>query len=596
MKSLRYINKYFIKYKWRFLFGILFTVVSNYFGVQMPAFFSSAIDQFQEQVKSNEPTDYLWLALELGAIYMGFSLLKGFFLFLMRQTIIVMSRYVEFDLKKEIYGQYQALDQSFYKQNATGDLMNRISEDVGLVRMYAGPGIMYTINLVVGFILIVGKMITISPSLTVFVLLPLPVMSILIYKVSSTMNKMSLEVQKEQSFLSTLAQESFAGIRIIKAYQREEQITEKVSASAERYKNQSMRLVLVNAFFSPTIIFLIGLSSMIAIYYGGLLIIEDKITPGEKKMTIGGIVAFIMYVTNLTWPFASLGWISSIIQRAAASQQRINEFLQRKPQIEDLSNAPCPLENGLQFDNVSFAYPGSDTDVLHNLSFEIQKGQTLAFIGATGSGKSTICSLLARHFDPTSGQISIDSKSLPNYSLQNYRHKIGLVPQDVFLFSDTIANNLKFGVEQKELSSEELEAACKKAHVLHNIQDFQDGFQTILGERGVNLSGGQKQRISIARALLRKPELLILDDCLSAVDTETEEIILDELQKDAATRATIIVSHRISSIRNATKIIVLDKGCIVETGTHEELLSQKGAYYDMYQFQLEQEKKGETEA
>jgi ATP-binding cassette, subfamily B, multidrug efflux pump len=585
MKSLRYINKYFVKYKWRFLFGILFTVVSNYFGVQMPAFFSSAIDQFQEQI--NQPTNYLWLALELGAIYMGFSLLKGFFLFLMRQTIIVMSRYIEFDLKKEIYGQYQALDQSFYKQNATGDLMNRISEDVGLVRMYTGPGIMYTINLVVSFVLIVGKMITISPSLTVFVLLPLPIMSILIYKVSSTMNKMSLEVQKEQSFLSTLAQESFAGIRIIKAYQREEQITEKVSASAERYKKQSMRLVLVNAFFSPTIIFLIGLSSMIAIYYGGLLTFE-------KKMTVGGIVAFIMYVTNLTWPFASLGWISSIIQRAAASQQRINEFLLRKPQIEDLSNVPCPLENGLQFDNVSFAYPGSDTSVLQNISFEIHRGQTLAIIGATGSGKSTICSLLARHFDPTTGQISIDSKALPYYSLQNYRHKIGLVPQDVFLFSDTIANNLKFGVEQKELSTEELEAACKKAHVLHNIQDFQDGFQTILGERGVNLSGGQKQRISIARALLRKPELLILDDCLSAVDTETEEIILDELQKEAATRATIIVSHRISSIRNATNIIVLDQGRIVESGTHEALLSQKGAYSDMYQFQLEQEKDLET--
>lgn len=585
MKSLRYINKYFIKYKWRFLFGILFTVVSNYFGVQMPAFFSSAIDQFQEQIK--HPTNYLWLAFELGAIYMGFSLLKGFFLFLMRQTIIVMSRYIEFDLKKEIYGQYQALDQSFYKQNATGDLMNRISEDVGLVRMYTGPGIMYTINLVVSFILIVGKMITISPSLTVFVLLPLPIMSILIYKVSSKMNKMSLEVQKEQSFLSTLAQESFAGIRIIKAYQREEQITEKVSASAERYKKQSMRLVLVNAFFSPTIIFLIGLSSMIAIYYGGLLTFE-------KKMTVGGIVAFIMYVTNLTWPFASLGWISSIIQRAAASQQRINEFLQRKPQIEDLSNVPCPLENGLLFDNVNFAYPGSDTIVLQNISFEIHRGQTLAIIGATGSGKSTICSLLARHFDPTTGQISIDSKALPNYSLQNYRHKIGLVPQDVFLFSDTIADNLKFGVEQKELSMEELEAACKKAHVLHNIQDFQDGFQTILGERGVNLSGGQKQRISIARALLRKPELLILDDCLSAVDTETEEIILDELQKEANTRATIIVSHRISSIRNATNIIVLDQGRIVESGTHEALLSQKGAYYDMYQFQLEQEKDQQT--
>ena len=583
MKSLRYINKYFIKYKWRFLLGILFTIVSNYFGVQLPAFFSSAIDQFQQQIKSNQATDYLWLAFELGAIYMGFSLLKGFFLFLMRQTIIVMSRYIEFDLKKEIYGQYQALDQSFYKQNATGDLMNRISEDVGLVRMYTGPGIMYTINLVVSFVLIVGKMITISPSLTVFVLLPLPIMSILIYKVSSTMNKMSLEVQKEQSFLSTLAQESFAGIRIIKAYQREEQITDKVSASAERYKKQSMRLVLVNAFFSPTIIFLIGLSSMIAIYYGGLLTFE-------KKMTVGGIVAFIMYVTNLTWPFASLGWISSIIQRAAASQQRINEFLKRKSKIEDLSSIPCPLEMGLQFDQVSFSYPDSETSVLQNISFDIQQGQTLAIIGATGSGKSTICSLLARHFDPTQGQVTIQNQPLPLYSLQHYRHQIAIVPQDVFLFSDTIADNLKFGVEQNDLTIEKLEIACKQAHVLHNIQDFQEGFQTVLGERGVNLSGGQKQRISIARALLRKPKLLILDDCLSAVDTETEEIILEELQKEAATRATIIVSHRISSIRNATKIIVLDQGQIIESGTHESLLTQKGAYFDMYQFQLEQEK------
>ncbi len=583
MKSLRYINKYFIKYKWRFLLGILFTIVSNYFGVQLPAFFSSAIDQFQQQIKSNQATDYLWLAFELGAIYMGFSLLKGFFLFLMRQTIIVMSRYIEFDLKKEIYGQYQALDQSFYKQNATGDLMNRISEDVGLVRMYTGPGIMYTINLVVSFVLIVGKMITISPSLTVFVLLPLPIMSILIYKVSSTMNKMSLEVQKEQSFLSTLVQESFAGIRIIKAYQREEQITDKVSASAERYKKQSMRLVLVNAFFSPTIIFLIGLSSMIAIYYGGLLTFE-------KKMTVGGIVAFIMYVTNLTWPFASLGWISSIIQRAAASQQRINEFLKRKSKIEDLSSIPCPLEMGLQFDQVSFTYPNSDTAVLQNITFDIQQGQTLAIIGATGSGKSTICSLLARHFDPTQGQVTIQNQPLPSYSLQHYRHQIAIVPQDSFLFSDTIADNLKFGVEQNDLSIEELEMACKQAHVLHNIQDFQEGFQTVLGERGVNLSGGQKQRISIARALLRKPKLLILDDCLSAVDTETEEIILEELQKEAVTRATIIVSHRISSIRNATKIIVLDQGQIIESGTHESLLTQKGAYFDMYQFQLEQEK------
>lgn len=585
MKSLRYINKYFLKYKWRFLLGILFTVISNYFGVQMPAFFSAAINQFQDQINNPSSENVLWLALELGGIYMGLSLLKGFFLFLMRQTIIVMSRYIEFDLKKEIYDQYQALDQRFYKQNATGDLMNRISEDVGLVRMYAGPGMMYTINLAVSFILIVGKMISLSPSLTLYVLLPLPIMSILIYKVSSTMNKMSLEVQKEQSFLSTLAQESFAGIRIIKAYQRENEITQKVSASAERYKKQSMRLVLVNAFFSPTIIFLIGLSSMIAIYYGGLLTFE-------KKMKVGDIVAFIMYITNLTWPFASLGWISSIIQRAAASQQRINEFLLRKPDVQDVSSKPCPLDRGFAFEKVQFKYPNSSQPVLDQISFEVRMGQTLAIIGATGSGKSTICSLVSRHFDVDKGQITIANEPLQSYSLQDYRHQIAVVPQDVFLFSDTIENNLKFGAERTDMSTEELKEVCKQAHVLHNIEDFQDGFQTILGERGVNLSGGQKQRLSIARALLRNPKLLVLDDCLSAVDTETEEIILQELQKGAAQRATIIVSHRISSIRNATQIIVLDQGKIVESGSHDELLALKGTYFELYQHQLEKEKEG----
>lgn len=551
----------------------------------MPAFFSAAINQFQDQINNPTSENVLWLALELGGIYMGLSLLKGFFLFLMRQTIIVMSRYIEFDLKKEIYDQYQALDQRFYKQNATGDLMNRISEDVGLVRMYAGPGMMYTINLAVSFILIVGKMISISPSLTLYVLLPLPIMSILIYKVSSTMNKMSLEVQKEQSFLSTLAQESFAGIRIIKAYQRETEISQKVSASAERYKKQSMRLVLVNAFFSPTIIFLIGLSSMIAIYYGGLLTFE-------KKIKVGDIVAFIMYITNLTWPFASLGWISSIIQRAAASQQRINEFLLRKPDIQDVSTTPCPLESGIAFENVQFKYPNSDQPVLDQISFEVRKGQTLAIIGATGSGKSTICSLVSRHFDVDKGQITIANAPLQSYSLQDYRHQIAVVPQDVFLFSDTIENNLRFGAERTDITTEELKEVCKQAHVLHNIEDFQDGFQTILGERGVNLSGGQKQRLSIARALLRNPKLLVLDDCLSAVDTETEEIILNELQKGANQRATIIVSHRISSIRNATQIIVLDQGKIVESGSHDELLALKGTYFELYQYQLEKEKEG----
>jgi ATP-binding cassette subfamily B protein len=583
MKSLRYINKYFKKYKWRFLLGILFTIISNYFGVQMPAFFSESIDRFQSNLSLQTKSDYLYLALELGGIYMGFSLLKGFFLFLMRQTIIVMSRFIEYDLKNEIYNKYQALDQSFYKKNATGDLMNRISEDVGLVRMYTGPGIMYTINLAVSFILIVTKMVSISPSLTFYVLLPLPLMSILIYKVSYKMNKMSLEVQKEQSFLSTLAQESFSGIRIIKAYQREQQVADKVSESAERYKKQSMRLVLINAFFSPTIIFLIGLSSMIAIYYGGLLTFE-------KKMTVGGIVAFIMYVTNLTWPFASLGWISSIIQRAAASQQRINEFLQTKAKITDDKTLAPDLEQGICFEHVNFQYEDAKSPVLQDISFRVKPGETLAIVGQTGSGKSTICHLVARHFDPSSGSLKVSAQDLKDVSLAQYRKNIALVPQDVFLFSDTIASNLKFGSEDKqEPSLDALRKVCKSAHVLHNIEEFEHGFDTILGERGVNLSGGQKQRISIARALLRDPKLLILDDCLSAVDTETEEIILHELEGFAKNRATIIVSHRISTIRNATKIIVLEAGRVIESGSHANLLAQKGAYFDMYQLQLQQE-------
>ncbi|MEN9700352.1 MAG: hypothetical protein RLZZ301_1550 [Bacteroidota bacterium] len=513
---------------------------------------------------------------------MGLSLLKGIFLFFVRQTIIVMSRFIEFDLKNEIYAHYQALDSSFYKKQATGDLMNRISEDVGLVRMYAGPGIMYTINLAISFTMIISQMLLISPSLTLYVLLPLPIMSILIYKVSSRMNQMSLLVQKEQSLLSTLAQESFAGIRIIKAYNREKEVSSKVAESADRYKKQSMRLVVVNAFFAPTIVFLIGLSSMIAIYYGGLLTFEGKIK-------IGDIVAFIMFVANLTWPFASLGWISSIIQRAAASQQRINEFLQTQPVIKDEGQAPFVFTGAIEASQLSFCYPDTERPVLEQLQFSVKPGETLAIVGHTGAGKSSICALIARMYDPTSGQLLIDNKPLPSYSLASYRQQIAMVPQDVFLFSDTIAANLTFGVEGAEPSQAELEEACKKAHVLHNILDFPEGFQTLLGERGVNLSGGQKQRISIARALLRNPKLLILDDCLSAVDTETEEIILNGLQQDAATRSTIVVSHRISTIRNATSILVLEHGKVVESGTHQELMALKKHYYTLYQEQLQAE-------
>ncbi len=586
MKSLQYLNKYFLKYKWRFLFGIVFTVISNYFGVQMPMYFKNAIDSFQAHIDHTTSNDFLWLALQLGGFYMLLSLAKGFFLFLMRQTIIVMSRNIEFDLKNEIYEQYQRLDQAFFKRNSTGDLMNRISEDVGLVRMYLGPGIMYIINLIVAFTMIVTQMIGISPSLTLFVLIPLPIMSILIYRVSSRMNAMSTLVQQEQSMLSTMAQETFSGIRIIKAYNREKETAEKLNRGAENYKNQSMRLVKVNAFFIPTIMFLIGISVLIAVYYGGLLSFS---TDKTKHISVGSIVAFIMFVNNLTWPFASLGWVSSIIQRASVSQRRINEFLQTTPSIQNNSTAPFDFEGSIQFKNVTFEYPVTHIKAVSSVSFDVKKGETLAIVGHTGSGKSTISSLLMRQYDIQSGEILIDGKSIKDINLDAFRNQSGVVPQDVFLFSDTIAENLQFGVNDYTPNLDELIAVTKQTHVYHNIESFPDQFDTLLGERGVNLSGGQKQRISIARALLKKPKLLILDDCLSAVDTETEEIILGNLEKDKHDRTTIIISHRISTIRNASKIIVISDGSIIEQGSHEALISLKGSYFDMYEQQLSQE-------
>lgn len=586
MKSLQYLNKYFLKYKWRLLLGILFTVVSNFYGVQMPIYFKDAIDQFQANITHAKPNDFLWLAFQLGGFYMLLSVAKGFFLFLMRQTIIVMSRNIEFDLKNEIYSHYQSLDQGFFKRNATGDLMNRISEDVGLVRMYLGPGIMYIINLIIAFTLIVTQMIRISPSLTFYVLIPLPIMSVLIYRVSSKMNAMSALVQKEQSILSTIAQETFSGIRIIKAYNREKETEKKLSESAENYKKQSMRLVLVNSFFIPTIMFLIGISILIAVYYGGILSFTG---PKAERISIGSIVAFIMFVNSLTWPFASLGWVSSIIQRASVSQKRINEFLWTKPTIVNSVNSHYQFDGSIEFNNLTFQYPITNIKAVSNVSFRVEKGETLAIVGHTGSGKSTISSLLMRQYDPQSGEILFDGTPLTDINLHALREQTGIVPQDVFLFSDTIRENLQFGVNDRTCSEEELIAACEMTHVYHNIQGFPDGFETLLGERGVNLSGGQKQRISIARALLKKPKLLILDDCLSAVDTETEEIILSNLEKGKEDRTTIIISHRISTIRNATKIIVMSDGEVVESGNHEALISQKGTYFDMHEQQLRQE-------
>jgi ATP-binding cassette subfamily B protein len=578
MKSLSYLNKYFIKYKWRFLLGILFIVISNYFGVKMPVYVKDTTDQLLNNTVVTTTSQAVILALKVGGIYVLLSAASGVFLFLTRQTIIVMSRLIEFDLKNEIYAQYQRLDYSFYKKNATGDLMNRISEDVSQVRMYLGPGIMYTINLIALFFLVIYQMINVNAWLTLFVLIPLPIMSFLIYKVSSKMNTLSTEVQKEQSLLSTIAQETFAGIRVVKAYSREHEIHEKFNASSLIYKKKNMRLVLVNSLFMPTIVFLIGVSTILSIYIGGLYYFDAKIS-------IGGIVAFIMFVNKLTWPFASLGWVTSINQRAAASQKRINEFLEMQPDILNVNKEAFELKGDIAFNNVSYTYPNSGIEALQNVSFNIKEGETFAIIGKTGSGKSTIVNMLMRQFDPISGQISINKHDLKTINLDDYRNQSGVVPQEVFLFSETIAENIRFG-KNDALNHEEIVEAARKAHVLNNIEAFPDKFETILGERGVNLSGGQKQRISIARALIRHPKLLVLDDCLSAVDTETEEIILSNLKADADKRTTVIVSHRISSIRNASKIIVLDHGKVIEQGTHDELMALNRSYSEMYFKQL----------
>ena len=588
MKSLSYLNKYFVKYKWRMLLGILFIVCSNYFGVKIPIFISSTIDDLLATKVINDLDDALSLSLKIGGIYMLLSIAKGFFLFLTRQTIIIVSRYIEFDLKNEIYNQYQKLSYSFYKKNNTGDLMNRISEDVTKVRMYLGPGIFYTINLAVLFVMTTYEMVNIDYRLTLVVLLPLPIMSFLIYKVSNKMNVLSGIVQTQQSFISTLVQESFSGIRVLKAYTKENVTENKFNSEVENYKTKQMKLVLVNALFMPTIILLIGLSTLLSIYVGGKMNYSEDISLGE-------IVAFIFYVNMLTWPFASVGWVTSIIQRAAASQERINEFMDEKSEVINNNHGDFDFKGAIEFKNVSYTYPNSGITAIKNVNFKIQPGQTLGIVGNTGSGKTTLLNLLMRQFDATEGEILIDGFNLADINLDKYRRQAAVIPQEVFLFSDTIGNNIKFGSFTGEATKEELIDTTKRAHVYHNIVEFPDKFDTLLGERGVNLSGGQKQRVSIARALLRDPKLLLMDDCFSAVDTETEEIILSNLKSEILQKTSIIVSHRVSSLRNADQIIVLENHEVIETGSHDELMAIKGFYFEMYERQLQEENSKDEE-
>lgn len=577
MKHLKVINFYFLKYKWHFLGGILFVALSTIFGTYQGVIVRNGTNKIIEIFKNNQTTDSA-IFVNYGLTIIGLALTSGLFMFLMRQTIIVMSRHIEYDQKNEIYNHYQVLDASFYKQNTTGDLMNRISEDVGKLRMYSGPAVMYLANTLVTTVTVLIFMLNVNVQLTLIVFLPLPLLSYLIYRVSDMINKQSGKVQKELGNLTTQAQESFSAIRVIKAYARETFFVEKMKEKNEVYKKTALKLATIESFFGPAMVLMIGLSVLLTVWYGGRLTIQNKIEPGN-------VTEFIFYVFRLTWPFASLGWVTSLIQRASASQERINEFLNTKPSIINSNTESYLIKGEIEFKNVSFIYPENNIQAVKNISFKLQPGQTLGITGKVGSGKSSILNLITRQYDVTNGEILIDQKNIKQHNLHLLRKNMGVVPQEVFLFSDTIGNNILFGSSETTTSKEKIEFAAKQAQVHDNIMTFPENYETIVGERGVTLSGGQKQRISIARALINKPQLLIFDDCLSAVDTETEENILNNLTKEMENKTAIIVSHRISSLKNADVILYLKDGEIIEMGTHEQLLILKKSYFNLYKMQ-----------
>lgn len=580
MKELRYLNKYFFKYKLHFLSGIFITIVAQIFMLYTPELIGDSIAVIEKYVKSGSKStqEIKSLLLENIVWVVLTTIIAGILTFLMRQTLIVMSRHVEYDLKNEVFKHYEILTQNFYKLNRTGDLMNRISEDVGRVRMYVGPAVMYTINTLIRFAIVIYYMYKVSPELTFYTLLPLPVLAYFIFKVSTEINKKSTIFQENLSALSSFTQEIFSGIRVIKAYSIEGKKQVEFETLSQESKQKSLKLAKVSALFGPLMLFLIGTSNLIVIFLGGMMYINGSIE------NIGVIAKFILYVNMLVWPVASIGWVSSLIQEAEASQKRINEFLNIEPEILNTNFETINYQGNIKFENVSLIYQDTNIKALNNISFEVKKGETLAIIGRTGSGKSTILSLISRLYDPTEGNVYIDNIKLPRTNLVSLRRSVGAVPQDAFLFSDSIKNNIKFGKENA--TDEEVIAAAKNADVHHNIIDFKNQYETILGERGITLSGGQKQRVSIARAIIKEPEILLLDDCLSAVDTETEENILNNLDRISNGKTTIIVSHRVSSAKNADKIIILDEGKIVQEGSHNQLVSQNGYYKDLYLKQI----------
>lgn len=579
MKELQYLNKYFIKYKFSFLFGIFITIVAQIFSLFTPKLISKSFKAIEEFHKNDMNAAVIKTELIHNILLIiATTFIAGILTFLMRQTLIVMSRHIEFDLKNEVFRQYENLSQNFYKQNRTGDLMNRISEDVGKVRMYVGPAVMYTINTFIRFTIVIIYMYNVSPRLTLYTLLPLPILAFIIFKLSTEINKRSTIFQQYLSTISSFTQEIFSGIRVVKAYSLENQYQNNLVDLAKESKTKSMKLATVQSLFGPLMIALIGVSNLVVIYFGGLMYINGSIK------SIGTIAEFILYVNMLTWPVASIGWVSSLVQEAEASQTRINEFLKIDPEIKNNTNETSVINGEIVFKNVSYTYKDTNIKAIQNISFTVKKGETLAILGKTGAGKSSILSLITRMYDINDGTITIDGKKIDEVNLYDLRNSIGIVPQDAFLFSDTIKNNIKFGKENA--TDEEVEAAAKQAVVHDNIINFNNQYETILGERGITLSGGQKQRVSIARAIIKDPQILLFDDCLSAVDTETEEQILNNLLQISKNKTTIIVSHRISSAKNADKIIILENGKIIQEGSHNQLVNQEGYYSELYLKQL----------
>ncbi len=589
MKELKYLNKYLIKYKWHLLLGLLFVIISNIFQIVPAPLVRYSIDLVVDNIRLYHSLENVKVQQDFFDVFakgiliyavliLVMALLRGIFLYFVRQTLIVMSRLIEYDLKNEVFEHYQTLPLSFYRKNNTGDLMNRISEDVGRVRMYLGPSIMYGLQLITLFLMLIPIMFSISTKLTWYALIPLPFLSFSIYYVNNIIERRSEEIQESQSRLSTFVQEAFSGIRVLKSFTRERESVKSFTKESDIYKRHSLRLTRVQSLFFPLMTGLIGLSTILTVYAGSVEVIRGT-------LTFGNIAEFIIYVNMLTWPVASLGWTSSLVQRAEASQKRINEFLKTKTDIVSEKNLSRIIDGKIQFKDVSFTYPDTGVKALKNISFEINPGDALAIIGTTGSGKSTISNLIGRLYDVTSGEVLIDNISIKHYDLVSLRSQMGAVPQDVFLFSDTIYNNIAFGLN--EPNEELILQAAKDADVYENIMGFSNGFQTRVGERGITLSGGQKQRVSIARAIVRAPKILMLDDALSAVDTKTENTILNSMKKIMQGRTSIIISHRVSSAKLANKIIVLNDGVLVEEGTHESLLASKGVYHELYEKQMQ---------